>query len=306
MPVGDVAGIAVDSADHVYLFNRGPHPVLVLDRDGNLLDAWGDGIFTKPHGAAIGPDDALYLTDNGDHTVRKFSRSGQLLLEIGRPGVASGHMSGEPFNRCTHSAVTPTGDILVSDGYGNARVHRYSAAGEYLSSWGSPGVRPGEFNIPHNIACDATGRIFVADRENHRVQIFDSDGGYLSQLNNMHRPSGMTITAGPDPIVVVGEMAPYMSVNRDTPNIGPRVTFLALDGSVLSTLQRENPRGQEPGQFLSPHAIALDSDHSLYVGDVGRADWASLFPGDPLPAELRSFQKLVRVPSIAPSNSAAN
>ncbi|MBN8625245.1 MAG: hypothetical protein J0M17_07140 [Planctomycetes bacterium] len=177
--LGDVAGIAVDSKDRIYLFNRGAHPVVVLNRDGTFLHAWGQGVFTNPHGASIGPDDSLYLTDNGDHTVRKFTPDGKLLLQIGVPGQPSPPMSNLPFCRCTHTALSPTGDIYVSDGYGNACVHKFSPDGKLLHTWGRPGTREGEFNLPHNICCDEAGLVYVADRENARVPVFDGDGTYL-------------------------------------------------------------------------------------------------------------------------------
>ena len=112
--LGDVAGIAVDSHDHVYLFNRGNHPVVVLNRDGTFRTSWGQGVFSNAHGASIGPDDSLYLTDNGDHTVRKFSPDGKLLLQIGVPNQPAPFMSGAPFCRCTHTALSPTGEVSLS------------------------------------------------------------------------------------------------------------------------------------------------------------------------------------------------
>ena len=173
LDLGEVAGIAVDDKDRVFLFNRGRDPVVVLSQDGDVLSTWGQGIFTNPHGASIGPDQCIYLTDNHDHTVRKFTLDGKLLLEIGTAGVGSGFMSGKPFCMCTHSAVSPSGDVFVSDGYQNACIHKFDPKGRLLMSWGSPGTGPGEFNLPHNICCDADGWIYVADRENSRVQVFD-------------------------------------------------------------------------------------------------------------------------------------
>ncbi|MFT3889498.1 MAG: peptidyl-alpha-hydroxyglycine alpha-amidating lyase family protein [Arachnia sp.] len=295
--LGDVAGLAVDARDRIVLFNRGDVPVIVVSPDGEVLDAWGEGAFANPHGASFGPDGSLYLTDNALHVVRKYTIEGELLLEIGVPGRAAPFMSNEPFNRCTHAAAAPNGDIYVGDGYGNAAVHRFSAEGEHLLTWGRPGARRGEFNNPHNIACDRSGRVYVADRENHRVQVFDPDGAFLFQLVDMHRPSGMMITADDDPVVLVGEMASYLDVNRDTPNLGPSIAAFALDNTLVACLRREEQRGVGPGQFLSPHSLAMDSSGSLYVGDVGRADWATLFPGVPLPEGLRSVQKLRRVGS---------
>ena len=132
----DAAAVAVDSKDRVYVFNRGEHPMIVFDRDGRFLRSWGEGLFKRAHGLHIGPDDTLYCTDDGDHTVRQCTTEGKVLLEIGLPNKPAPYMSGLPFNRCTHTALSPSGDIFVSDGYGNARVHKYSPNGKHLMSWG--------------------------------------------------------------------------------------------------------------------------------------------------------------------------
>ena len=205
--LGDVAGIAIDANDQVYLFNRGEHPVVVLCQNGEVLRTWGHGIFTNPHGASIGPDQCIYLTDNFDHTVRKFSLTGELLLELGTPGISSGFMSGRPFCKCTHSTISPSGDIFVSDGYNNACIHHYNPKGKHIKSWGQAGAGAGQFNLPHNICCDTDGWIYVADRENSRIQIFDTLGNFETQINNMHRPSGLAITANSSPDLIVGELA---------------------------------------------------------------------------------------------------
>jgi DNA-binding beta-propeller fold protein YncE len=187
----DVAAVAVDSQDRVYVFNRGEHPMIVFDRDGNLLNSWGENLFHRAHGLHVGPDQTLYCTDDGDHTVRKCTLGGKVLLEIGIPGRPSAFMSGEPFNRCTHTALSPDLDIYVSDGYANARVHKFAPNGKLLFSWGECGADPGQFNIPHNIVADPDGWVYVADRENHRVQIFDGNGRFETQWNNLHRPCGL-------------------------------------------------------------------------------------------------------------------
>jgi hypothetical protein len=303
--LGDVAGIAVDDTDRVYLFNRGTTPIVVLDRSGTFLSAWGQGQFANPHGAHIGADQCLYLTDNGDHTVRKFSLDGRLLLEIGEPGQPAGFMSGRPFCRCTHTALSPEGDIYVSDGYGNACVHKFSPDGTHLLTWGRPGTAPGEFNLPHNICCDCDGWVYVADRENSRIQVFDGNGRFEAQIHNMHRPSGFALTPGSCPHCIVGEMAPYLPVNRSFPNIGPRVSVLDQAGNVLSRIDREAGAGLEPGEFASPHCIALDSRGDMYVGDVVATDWNSLFPDRPRPDRLRRFQKLARVSATSVQNEAS-
>ena len=196
----DVAAVGVDRHDNVYAFNRGEHPMIVFDRAGNFLRSWGEDLFSRAHGVSMGPDDTIYCTDDGDHTMRKCSLDGKVLLTIGIPGKAAAYMSGEPFNRCTHTALSPQGDIYISDGYGNARVHKYDPSGRRILSWGGPGTRPGQFNIAHNICCDADGWVYVADRENHRVQVFDGKGKFETQWNNLHRPSGLYMTSGACPI----------------------------------------------------------------------------------------------------------
>ena len=187
----DVASVAVDSKDRIYVFNRGAHPMVVFDREGNFLRSWGEGLFNRAHGLHIDADDNLYCTDDGDHTVRKCSTDGKVLLTIGIPNKPAPFMSGEPFHRCTHTALSPKGEIYVSDGYGNACVHKYSPDGKLLKTWGEPGTDPGQFNIVHNIATDADGWVYVADRENHRVQVFDGNGKYETQWNNLHRPCAL-------------------------------------------------------------------------------------------------------------------
>lgn len=290
--IGDVAGIAIDSRDRVYLFNRGFHPVVVLDQNGEVLSTWGHGLFKNPHGASIGPDQCIYLTDNFNHTVKKFTLDGKLLLELGTDGISSGFMSGKPFCKCTHSTVATNGDIYVSDGYSNACVHHYDPSGKLIKSWGGPGTGPGEFNLPHNICCDIDNFIYVADRENSRVQIFDRLGRFEDQINNMHRPSGLALTEGTYPHCIVGELASYSNINNSFPNLGPFVSFFSRDGSLISRLDKGQGPGLEPGQFISPHSIAYDSLGNLYVGEVAQTDWQAVMGQMPMPLQLRRFQKL--------------
>ncbi len=295
--LSDGAGVGVDKLDRVYLFHRGNPPVLVFDRDGNLEDAWGHGVFTRPHAVHIAPDDTIFLTDDGDHSVRQCTPQGRVLLTIGRPGQPSAAHSGEPFNRCTHTALSPGGDIYVSDGYGNARVHKFAPDGRHLFSWGGPGTGPGEFNLPHNITCDDDGWVYVADRENHRIQVFDPLGRFETQWHNLHRPSGLFTARGSRPLSYVAEIGPYLGGNLGWPNLGPRISILSADGDVMVRLCVEPSAGTDPGQFISPHSIALDSSGAIYVGDVAFTGWPSLFPHRPLPEKLPLIQKFVKVSS---------
>ena len=231
----DGAAVCVDSKDNVYVFNRGAHPVIVFDRDGQFLRSWGEDIgFVNAHGAAVGPDDMLYLTDDFGAAVRKCTPEGKVVMTIGTPGKPAPRFSGDPFNRCTHTALSPEGDIYVSDGYQNARVHKYSANGKLMFSWGEPGTGPGQFNLVHNIACDDDGLVYVADRENHRVQVFDGNGKYQAEWHNMMRPCGLYVTRGKSPLAIVGELGPETAatLTAGVPNLGPRVSLLSADGEV--------------------------------------------------------------------------
>lgn len=290
----DVADVGTDSHDNVYVFNRGDHPMIVFDREGNFLRSWGEDIFTRPHGVHMGPDERIYCTDDGDHTVRKCTLDGRVLLELGIPKQPAPFMSGEPFHRCTHTALSPEGDIYVSDGYGNARVHKYSPDGRRLLSWGEPGTDPGQFNIVHNICCDAEGWVYVADRENHRVQVFDGDGRFETQWSNLHRPCGLYMENPERPLFYIGELGPMMNTNRRIPNIGPRLSIVDNQGALLARMGAPHA-GLEAGQFVAPHGLAVDSRGDIYVGEVSYTAWEGVFPDTPQPPRIRSLQKLVRL-----------
>src|SRR6478736_6117718 len=286
----EVGAVGVDGNDNVYVFNRGDHPMMVFDRDGNFLRSWGEGEYPRAHGVHMGPDESIYLTDDGGHFVRKCRlEDGKVLLELGVPGKPAEYMSGEPFHRCTHTALSPKGEIYVSDGYGNARVHKYSPDGKLLMSWGEPGTDPGQFNIVHNICCDADGWVYVADRENHRVQVFDGNGKYESQWVNMHRPSGLYMEPRPQGRFYVGEIGPDMAVNINLPNCGPRVSIYSHNGELLCRLGHAHA-GLQPGQFISPHGLTVDSRGDIYVGEVSFTNWGRRVraKGEELPPDLRS------------------
>ena len=288
----EVAAVGVDKDDNVYCFTRGAHPIIIFDRDGHFLRSWGEGTFKRAHGVTMGRDDTIYLTDDGDHTVRKCTLDGKVLLTLGIPGRAAPYQSGEPFNRCTHVALSPKSEIYVSDGYGNSRVHKYAPDGKLLLSWGEPGCDPGQFNIVHNICADKEGWVYVADRENHRVQIFDGNGKYETQWNNMHRPCALYMdTTQADPICYVGELGPGMTVNKEAPNLGNRVDIYNKTGKRVARLGDIYP-GEQPGRFIAPHGIALDSRGDVYVAEVS---WTIMGQHLKPPRELRCLQKLKKL-----------
>ena len=204
-------------------------------------------------------------------------------------------MSGEPFHRCTHTALSPKGDIYVSDGYGNARVHKYSPDGKLLMSWGEPGTDPGQFNIVHNICSDADGWVYVADRENHRVQVFDGNGKYETQWNNLHRPCGIFMPHGTARSAISANWARACAVNRNSPNLGPRVTHRRQQGQAAVAHRRPACRHRRRPRSSGRTGWRVDSRGDIYVGEVCWTLWPGLFPGQPHPPGLRALQKYERV-----------
>lgn len=287
----ETPGVAVDARDNVYALTRNPeHPVMVFDKDGNFLRSFGKGTFSeRTHGIFIGPDGSVFCADDGTHTITKFTPEGKLLMTIGTPGKPAPKWGGQPFNRPTHAAVSPrTGNIYITDGYGNSRVHKYTPDGRYILSWGEPGIDPGQFIRPHNIAVDADDRVYVADRECHRVQVFDANGKFLTMWNNIHRPDGMTI--GPDGNVYIGELNGMPGVD-DAPGLGHRVSILNRKGDLLARIG-DPLEGEEPGKFIAPHGIAVDSRGNIYVGEVSfTIRGRHMNP----PRELKSLKKLRKV-----------
>jgi DNA-binding beta-propeller fold protein YncE len=292
---GDVAAVGVDRHDNVYVFARGAHPITVFDRHGKFLRSWGEGVFKRPHGVDMGPDDTIYCTDDGDHTVRKYTLDGKLLLTIGTSARPAPFMSGLPFHRCTHTALAPNGDIYVSDGYGNARVHKYDPNGKLITSWGEPGTRPGQFNIVHNICCDADGYVYVADRENHRIQVFDTDGRYEAEWHDLYRPCGLCLCcANGQKRFYVAELAPGQEFsNRNWPALGPRISILGEDGQLLARLGDYGGPGH-PSPFIAPHGIAVDSAGAIYVAELSYA--VSGKKGTDAGRDLVTLQKLCPLP----------
>jgi sugar lactone lactonase YvrE len=290
---GDVAGVATDSQDRVYVFNRGEHPLLIYDRDGRFLSHWGEGVFTRPHGITI-QDDILYLADDSDHTVRKFTLEGKLLQTLGKenqpsetgyvnrrgPNLTTIERGAEPFNRPTRLRVAPSGEMYVSDGYGNARVHRFTAAGELIQSWGEPGIEPGQFNLPHSVWVHTDGRVFVCDRENDRIQIFSREGEFLDAWP-CRRPGDLYIDA--DANVYVGEMfyqkgSMSLAGRTWTEDQPAQMTVRDITGKVICRFGEAGDPCAE-GNLVSPHGIWVDSRGDIYVGEVtqtslGNRGWA--------------------------------
>jgi hypothetical protein len=298
---GDATSVAVDSQDNVYVFNRGPMPVIVLDSEGGFVQSWGEGEFSAPHGIAIDGEDNLYLVDSGGsylgeggHVVEKRTRDGRLLFQIGTRGVASPAHSSRPFNGPTDVAIHPvTGDLYVTDGYGNGAVHRFRADGEHIASWGSTGTRPGELNLPHGIDFIDDDHVIVCDRENFRLQIFTTEGEFVDQWH-AHHP-GAVRRARDLPILFVAELGP-VPYQWGIHELGCRVRLLDYEGHELGRFGDPEP-GRGPGQFIAPHSLAVDSKGNVYIGEVSRT-WLN-FVNQPVPdgTDVVSLRKWERNPA---------
>ena len=215
--LGQVTAVDVDSHNHVFVFHRAdlawssgipPKPVskktiLCIDGEsGELLSSWGENMFYVPHGLFVDHEDNIWITDLGRHQVLKFSNSGELLMTVGEERVPG--LDGQHFNQPTDVAVTPDGSFYVSDGYRNNRIAKFSADGKFLFDWGKRGSGPGEFRLPHSVAVDAKGRVYVADRSNARIQVFDAKGNFITQWKSPELGRPWDVDVGKDGYLYVG------------------------------------------------------------------------------------------------------
>jgi len=277
----EVTAVAIDSQDRVFVFNRGEHPVMVFNTDGSFVTSWGEGVFARPHGITIGPDDCVYCTDDLDHTVRKFTPDGRLLMTLGTSGRPSDtgatsidfrtiQHAGPPFHFPTNVALSSGGEIYVSDGYGNARVHKFTPDGQLILSWGEPGNGPGQFHVPHGIAVDRRGTVFVADRENSRIQRFTPDGRFIDEWPDLARPCQVAFDADGNLYVAELGYRAGMWPGTSAPSAdatGGRVSVFDPRGELLARWGGgRNPTA--PGDFFAPHDIRIDAHGDVYVAEV--------------------------------------
>jgi NHL repeat len=252
-PFGLVSRVAADDQDRIYVFQRTDPPVVVFDREGKYLGAWGTGAVADPHGLKI-VGDTVYTTDRSDSCAKSFTLDGKVKLALGTPGQHSDtgevknwlvERAAGPFNHPTEMLPHPNGDIYVTDGYRNARVHRFAVDGTLKTSWGTPGSGPGQFHLPHSIAVDDAGNLLVADRSNKRIQIFTPDGQYLSEWTGMGGPND--ISRGKD-----GNF--YIAEQEDGGNPA-YCTVRDPQGKVLAKMESRHV-----------HGIGVDSQGSIYAG----------------------------------------
>jgi peptidylamidoglycolate lyase len=271
--LGQVSGVAVDSHNHVFVFHRAEGSwatdktkpiasatILCFDgTSGKLVSSWGEGTFLQPHGLRVDRTDNVWVTDIGLQQVFKFSHDGKLLLAIGTARVAG--LDATHFDRPTDIAFASDGSVYISDGYGNNRIAKFSSDGKFLFDWGHKGDGPGEFNLPHSVGVDANGLVYVTDRNNARIQVFDANGKYLKTWKSAELGRPWTLIAGPDNRLYVvdgGDLKPA------PPDRG-QILKLDLDGNILAKWSRF---GNYDGQIYWGHAITTGKDGAVYVGDV--------------------------------------
>jgi DNA-binding beta-propeller fold protein YncE len=249
MAVGEASGVAVNSQGHIFLFQRARPMLTEYDEQGTFHRSIGDGLFTHPHGLRIDADDNLWTTDDGSHLVLKLSPAGRVLLVLGRKDVAA--EADWLFNQPTDVAFGRHGEVYVADGYGNSRVVKFDRAGNFLNAWGKYGTGPGEFKLPHTVATDSQGNVYVGDRENRRIQIFTAEGTFLKEWAGVGYPYGLCITPDQHVWMIDGGY--------------DRIIELDQSGKILGALGEP---GRAPGQLAWGHSIAVGKDGKIYVAEV--------------------------------------
>jgi DNA-binding beta-propeller fold protein YncE len=250
---GETAGVATDAQDNVWVFHRGKNQVIQFDKTGKMLRSWADVPAVSAHGIKVGPDGAVWLVDVAGHSLMKFTPEGRLQLVIAQAGrAAGGNDSPYAFNKPASLGFRPDGGFYVADGYGNSRVIEYSKDGEYVRHWGRPGTGDGEFNLVHDVTMDKAGRIYVGDRSNARVQVFDQQGKFIEKWDGLGQPWGL--------VYAEKENALYMCDGQNN-----RILKLGLDGKVLGQL---GDFGKAPGKLDYPHYLAVDSEGAIYVAEI--------------------------------------
>lgn len=255
MNFGEVAGVALNSKGHILVFHRGSRPLVEFDSSGKFVRTLGEGLFKSAHGLRIDANDNIWITDIGSHLVLKLNPEGRVVMVLGKAdwaGDFSEPRYGLPlFNMPTDVAFGPTGDIFVSDGYGNSRVMKFDQSGRFIKTWGKKGKAPGEFDLPHAIAVDNKGLVYVGDRENQRIQIFDADGKFIKEWTAVGYPYGITIT--PDQSL-------YMADGKNE-----RLLKINLNGDILGALGEP---GKGIGQFGWAHSVAVSPTGEIYVAEI--------------------------------------
>ena len=313
----EATAVTVGADDRVYVFNRGNMPILVFDPDGNVVDHWGNDNppedviirrdsygnamqfwntwFGRPHAITADHEGNVWLVDDVGNKIRKMSLHGELLMTIGT-GDQMPRESGKCFNKPTDVAVSKkTGEVFISDGYGNSRIHRFSPTGELIASFGESGTDPGQFSLPHNLDLladdDGNEEIVVCDRENHRVQVFSLDGEFHREWRAHKAVAVEVVGSGADAQIYVAEQGPP-PVQQGVARLGNRIDVFSRDGELITRFGNEH-YGQSPDQFLWPHSLSVDSHGDVYVAEVSFVEWGRhQKPVVDNPASLRKWRRV--------------
>lgn len=266
----DMPGVAVDGKDQVWICTRAKPHVQLYSPQGKLLRSWDHELLDSVHYLRLDPTGNLWVADGKSHVVLQFTPEGRLLRCLGTPGEPG--CDEKHFDRPTDMAVTPAGDVFVTDGYGNTRVAHFDSNGRFVKAWGKPGVGPGEFSLPHSIVVDSKGILYVSDRDNVRVQVFDQSGEFLAEWRNLLVPWGLWVSKD-DEIWIAGSSP--MPWRPDDINLGcpPKdQVFMKFDTSgklqQLWTIPKGEDGKEKPGELNWVHGLALDSQGNIYAGDI--------------------------------------
>lgn len=274
---GWVSGLAIDAKDQVWFFKKGPDPVQVYTTDGQFVRTWGQGMFESPHHLRIDHEGHIWVSDFGLHVVQKFTPAGELLQTLGVRGE-----KGEDethFNMPTDMAITKSGDIFVTDGYGNRRVVHFDKDGNFVKAWGEYGSLPGQFVLPHAIVIDSEGKLYVADRNSGRIQVFDQEGKFIDQWSQLLMPWGLSIT-DQNQLWVCGSSPHWWKRHEKYPEYKDQLLMrFSVDGRVQQVwtiplgdigADKNNPDVSrlKPGEAVGVHCISQDSQGNVYVGDI--------------------------------------
>jgi len=260
--IGASASVAFDPKGHLWVLNRGPQPLAEFDADGKFIRAFGEGLFMRTHGLRIDREGNIWVTDVGAHYVAKMSPDGKVLMTLGTKGEQGEWNEAAGSRRLSEPndvIVAANGDIFVAQGHtpgakGDPRVLKFDKTGKFLTSWGGKGKEPGKFDVAHGIAIDAKGLLWVTDRENQRIQIFDDKGTFVREVKVAGLPCGLEI--GKDAIFMVNGFA-------------GQVVRLDLQGNVQAVVGKA---GNGVGEFGEAHFIAVSPKGELWVADsVNRA-----------------------------------
>jgi sugar lactone lactonase YvrE len=257
MTMGAAASVAFDAKGQLFVLTRGDKTFFEFNPDGTFVRAFGDKLFTRSHGLRIDREGNLWATDVGGHVVVKLNREGQALLTIGTKGEAgewNEAVGSRRLNQPNDVVIAPNGDVFVAQGHtpgagGDARVLKFDKTGKFIKSWGGKGSGPGQFQVAHGIAIDAKGLLWVADRENQRIQVFDQNGAFVREVKYKGLPCSIDI----------GRQYMYM-VN----GFAGQVLRLDLDGKVLAAIGKP---GNGPGEFGEAHMIAVSQKDEIFVAD---------------------------------------